>query len=147
MPCSKFKGGEGWRREEDMERLEALLRAHKEAAAGQKAMLGALELMRMLASLLAEDEGGRWICQFQLAECLVMKCGARVKQLLQDLRRIVGEMEVLKEECKQLRALTAWMGKLKNLKSLEVSSWFEGWGESGNFSFERYHCRLGSLEH
>ena len=48
-----------------------------------------------------------------------------VTELPEDLRRIAGDVELLKVESAHLRALPAWVGELANLRSLAVGTDFD----------------------
>ena len=131
--CRKPEGGKSWGREEDREGLEGLLRAHEEAVAGQRGRPDALELTRTFAPLLAavrkmEGRQARTVdlSYENLGECLGMEedGGRGLTRLPEDLRRIAGDVEVLKVESLQLRVLPAWMGELENLRSLAVGADF-----------------------
>ena len=47
-----------------------------------------------------------------------------VTELPEDLRRIAGDVELLKAESAHLRALPAWVGELANLRRLAVGADF-----------------------
>ena len=110
-------GGESWGSEEDMERLEALLRAHDETVAGQSARPDVLEMMRTFAPLLAavrNTEEFRALMdrsEKNLGDCLC-KNNAEGAKLPEDRRRIEGDLEVLKVESQRLTELPVWAGQV-----------------------------------
>ena len=150
--CRKPEGWESWGREEDREGLEGLLRTHEEAVAGQRGRPDALELMRTFAPLVGavRKMEGRQARRVDLSmqnqgECLGMEEGAKLTRLPGDPRRIAGDVEVLKVESEELRALPAWVGELENLRSLVVGADFSDFYGSGNTLIREILASIGEL--
>ena len=152
--CRKPEGGEGWGREDDREGLERLLRAHEEAVAGQRGRPDALELTRTFAPLLAavwkmEGRQARTVdlSYENLGECLGMEedGGRGLTRLPEDLRRIAGDVEVLKVESDQLRAIPPWVGEMANLRSLAAGANFEDVYDVENTFIREIPASIGEL--
>ena len=63
----------------------------------------------------------------------------------ENLRRIAGDVEVLKVESLQLRVLPAWMGELENLRSLAVGADFVHIYEYENPFIREIPASIGEL--
>ena len=62
----------------------------------------------------------------------------------EDLRWIAGNVEVLKVESEQLRAIPAWVRELANLRSLAVGADLDGF-EYANVVFREIPASIGEL--
>ena len=68
-----------------------------------------------------------------------------ILRLPEDLRRIAGDVEVLKVESVELRAIPAWVGEMANLRSLAVGADFEDVYAYENLFIREIPASIGEL--
>ena len=136
VPCSKPERADSRASEEDTKRLEALLQAHEEAVAGQRARPNSQELWRTFVPLLSamrRMEGHRLrrvdLSALHLIEYLDLDWTLQytneipeLTRLPEDLRRIAGDVEELLVESSRITTLPEWVGEMENLRFLEVGT-------------------------